>query len=87
MPDEINIRDYTKDLLEAERRYYEAEITAIRRAVDKYSDTNDEWKNLHNGLQRKLDDQIKNSVPWRALWAVVVFLAMFVLGLLSYFKK
>lgn len=87
MPDEVSLRDYVKDLIEAERRHYEAEIAAIRRAVDKYSDTNDEWKNLHNGLQRKLDIQTKDAVTWKALWAVIVFFAMFILGVVSYFKK
>jgi hypothetical protein len=58
-----------------------AEFKSIRRAVDKYSDTNDEWKTLHNGLQRQLLDQQKGFVTQaqfkdfvRMVWAVVVLL-------------
>ena len=73
--------------MEAERRLTDAEFTAIRRAVDKYSATTDEWKALHNGLQRKMEEQGKTFITWGALWAVVVGIASFILGLAMYLKK
>ena len=97
----ISTRQYIKEqikwqekLRQNDRAYFEAEISAMRRAVDKYSDTNDEWKQTHNNLQRQMqkqgEDFIKKEELKRSIgtiWGVIIGLAMFILGLAMYLKK
>jgi hypothetical protein len=97
----ITTQDYIKEqvawmdkLRQADRAFFEAEISAMRRAVDKYSDTNDEWKTTHNNLQRQMqkqgEDFIKKEELKRSIgtiWGVIIGLAMFFLGLAMYLKK
>ena len=83
---------WQKKVNDERNEHTDDEIAAIRRATDKYSDTNDEWKTLHNGLQRQLSeqgqqfvtkDQFKDFI--RMIWAVVALLAMLIAT--AYFKK
>lgn len=90
----ITTKEYVKGqikwmekLRQADMRYFEAEISAMRRAVDKYADTNDEWKTTHNNLQRKMDEQGKEFIKRGELWALIVGVATFCLGIAMYLKK
>lgn len=58
----INIKDYIDSKINDLRIYIDSNLNQDRRAVDQYSKTNDEWKNLHNGLQRKMEDDRGNYV-------------------------
>ena len=79
--------EWNDKLREADRRYFEAEISSMRRAVDKYSQTNDEWKGTHNNLQRQMQEQGKEFVKGPQLWAIVVGVATFCLGIAMYLKR
>jgi len=72
------------------KAYFDAEMSSMRRAVDKYSETTDEWKELHNGLQRQMEKErgefIKKDELGRLI-QVLLALAVFILALVSYFKK
>jgi hypothetical protein len=86
----IRTHIYVKERIDELRKHYDAEISAIRRAVDKYSDTNDEWKELHNGLQRQMEKErtefLKKDELSRII-QILVAVAVFILALVSYFKK
>lgn len=56
------------ELRKADKQYLEAEITAIRRAVDKYSDTNDERWVGANEFRSQLKDQAGTFLTRRELW-------------------
>ena len=81
---------YIEVKIEESRRYFDSEIASIRRAVDKYSDTNDEWKSLHNGLQRSMEKErqefMRKDESGRLI-QILVAIGMFVLGIAIYLKK
>ena len=86
----IKTEKYVKEKIGEVRQYFEAEVSAIRRAVDKYSDTNDEWKSLHNGLQRQMEKERQEFLKKDELGRIIQILlavAVFILALVSYFKK
>lgn len=86
----IRTRKYVEDRLRDLRRYYDAELEAMRRAVDKYSVTNDEWKEIHNGLQRQMEHEraifLKKDELGRMV-QLLVAVGMFLIALAVYFKK
>ena len=69
------------------KKYVDKIFDLKERALNKALDELNEWKMQHNGLQRKMEDQSKQFVTWPALWAVVIGLPMFFLGLATYLKK
>ncbi len=58
----INIKDYIDTKVQGLRDYIDSNLGQDRKAVDQYSKTNDEWKSLHNGLQRKMEEDRDNYV-------------------------
>ena len=58
----INLKDYTDAQIKSLKEYADTNFTLDRKAVDQYSKTNDEWKLLHNGLQRKMEEDRANYV-------------------------
>lgn len=86
----IKTRKYVAERINESIRYFDAEIMSIRRAVDKYSDTNDEWKSLHNGLQRAMEkerqDFMRKDESGRLI-QILVAIGMFVLAIAIYLKK
>ena len=83
---------WQREVVEKMQENFESEVSSMRRATDKYSDTTDEWKTLHNGLQRQLSEQGKEFITKdqfkdfvRMIWAVVALLAMLIAT--AYFKK
>lgn len=54
---EIDIKEYVDNRFEALEKYMNINFMLDRKAVEQYSKTNDEWKLLHNGLQRKLEEE------------------------------
>lgn len=52
----ITSKDYIDGKINSLKEYTDSNFQQDRKAVDQYSKTNDEWKNLHNGLQRKMED-------------------------------
>jgi hypothetical protein len=83
---------WQKQVIDKIELHFESEISSMRRATDKYSETTDEWKTLHNGLQRQLSDQGKEFITKdqfkdfiRMIWAVVALLAILIAT--AYFKK
>lgn len=49
-------KKYINNQIKWLKRLLEAKIEDDRKAVDQYSKTNDEWKIMHNGLQRKMEE-------------------------------
>lgn len=87
-PDDDLLKAYIDGRYDALKMYIDANFTADRKAVDQYSKTNDEWKLLHNGLQRKMEEDRNMYVTREMLekqtqliWSRVVTIAS-VLGLL-----
>lgn len=58
----VNPKEYTDQRIEDLKSYIDSNFSQDRKAVDQYSKTNDEWKNLHNGLQRKMEDDRGNYI-------------------------
>jgi len=56
MKEEVTIKEYVDSQMESMKVYVDSNFQLDRKAVDQYSKTNDEWKLLHNGLQRKMED-------------------------------
>ena len=54
---EIDIKEYIDRRLNDLEKYMNINFELDRKAVEQYSKTNDEWKVLHNGLQRKLEEE------------------------------
>jgi len=55
-------KEYIDRLRESDRRYYEAELIAVRRAVDQYSSTNNERWVGANEFRSQLKDQAATFV-------------------------
>lgn len=54
---EIDLKEYIDSRIEALKELMDVNLALDRKAVEQYSKTNDEWKLLHNGLQRKMEDE------------------------------
>lgn len=54
---DIDIKEYIDRRFDALEKYMNINFELDRKAVEQYSKTNDEWKLLHNGLQRKLEEE------------------------------
>jgi hypothetical protein len=63
------------------KRYVDTNFKLDRKAVDQYSKTNDEWKTLHNGLQRKMEED-RNQYVTREMLNKQSLLIISVIGLL-----
>lgn len=63
----INIKDYIDIRISSLEKYIDSNLTSDRKAVDQYSKTNDEWKTMHNGLQRKMEEDRSQYVTREAL--------------------
>jgi hypothetical protein len=83
----ITTKDYIDNQTQWMIKYIDSRFNANERAVEKYSETNDEWKGTHNNLQRKMDENAKEFIRTPQLWAIVVGVATFCLGLAMYLKK
>lgn len=53
----IELKQYIDERFEALEKLMNVNFELDRKAVEQYSKTNDEWKVLHNGLQRKLEEE------------------------------
>lgn len=93
----MKAKEYTDNQVEWLRRNNEAEITAIREAVDKVEITSRqavdkvEANNIakfaaQNEWRAQMKDQTGTFVTRRELWAAVVAIVAIVLGLMSYIK-
>lgn len=80
-------KDYIKILLEAERRYFEAEIRAVRRAVDIYNASNNERWQGANEFRAQLKDQAGTFLTRKELWLAGVAIIGIVLTIVSLFIK
>lgn len=54
---EIDLLDYIDHRFASLKEYIDVNFLLDRKAVEQYSKTNDEWKLLHNGLQRKMEEE------------------------------
>lgn len=54
--DDELLKAYIDTKYDSLKTYVDSNLASDRKAVDQYSKTNDEWKLLHNGLQRKMED-------------------------------
>jgi len=52
----MKLRDYIDQRFRDAKDYVDSNLYQDRKAVDQYSKTNDEWKAMHNGLQRKMEE-------------------------------
>lgn len=94
---------YIEKLRDADRRHFEAELTAVRRAVDVLSGTNDKRWDAANEFRNQLKDQaatfitrqefsqVKDSVGTfvtrTELWAAVGAAIAFAFGLMQAIQK
>jgi hypothetical protein len=94
----ITTRQYITDLMDAERRlnkaemeadrrYNEAEFTSVRRAVDRYSETNDERWVGANEFRGQLKDQAGTFLTRRELWFAIIALAGVMVAIVQIFMK
>ena len=83
----ITTKDYIDNQTQWMLKYIDSKFTAILRETDKYAGTTDEWKGTHNNLQRQMQEQGKEFIKGPQLWAIVVGVATFCLGLAMYLKK
>lgn len=58
----MDLKDYIDQRFKDFKDYIDSNLYLDRKAVDQYSKTNDEWKGLHNGLQRKMEEDKNNFV-------------------------
>jgi hypothetical protein len=79
--------DYIEKLREADRKHFEAEITAVRRAVDTYNATNNERWTGANEFRGQLKDQASSFVTRRELWGAVVAVISIVLAIVQLLLK
>lgn len=80
-------RNYIDRLREADRRYIEAELAAIRRAVDTYNATNNERWTGANEFRGQLKDQAGTFLTRKELWLAGVAIIGIVLTIVSLFIK
>lgn len=80
-------KDYIEKLREADRRYFEAEISALRRAVDKYNESNNERWQGANEFRAQLKDQAATFLTRKELWLAGVAVIGIVLTIVSLFIK
>lgn len=52
----ISTKKYVDGKVKELIRWSRSNFKLDRKAVDQYSKTNDEWKTMHNGLQRKMEE-------------------------------
>jgi hypothetical protein len=83
----ITTKEYIDNQTQWMVKYIDSRFNSNERAVEKYSETNDEWKGTHNNLQRKMDTNAKEFIRAPQLWAIVVGVATFCLGIAMYLKK
>lgn len=53
----IELKQYIDERFASLEKLMNINFELDRKAVDQYSKTNDEWKFLHNGLQRKMEEE------------------------------
>lgn len=80
-------KKYIDRLREADRRYIEAELAAIRRAVDTYNATNNERWTGANEFRGQLKDQAATFLTRKELWLAGVAVIGIVLTIVSLFIK
>lgn len=80
-------RNYIDRLREADRRYIEAELAAIRRAVDTYNATNNERWTGANEFRGQLKDQAGTFLTRKELWLAGVAIIGIVLTIVSLLIK
>lgn len=80
-------KKYIDRLREADRRYIEAELAAIRRAVDTYNATNNERWTGANEFRAQLKDQAATFLTRKELWLAGVAVIGIVLTIVSLFIK
>lgn len=80
-------RAYIDRLREADRRYVEAELTSIRRAVDTYNATNNERWTGANEFRGQLKDQAGTFLTRKELWLAGVAIIGIVLTIVSLLIK
>jgi hypothetical protein len=73
--------------LEAERRVNEAELKAVRQAVEKVEIKTVEDKASSNEFRGQLKDQAASFVTRRELWSAVVAIIGIVLAIMTYINK
>jgi hypothetical protein len=78
---------YINELREADRRHMEAELAAIRRAVDTYNATNNERWTGANEFRGQLKDQASSFVTRRELLGAVVAVISIVLAIVQLLLK
>jgi len=92
--DAVSIKDYVDTRFEDLKEMLKEIQLLNAKATDQYSKTTDEWKTLHNDLQRKIQDDrnmyvrkedLKKSL--QIIWGIVIGLAMFIVTLAIFYKK
>lgn len=68
------------------KRYVDAEMKSVRRAVDKVEKTNENYREQQNEWRGQIKDTQGLYVTRRELWAAVVAIIAVVLGIMSYLK-
>jgi hypothetical protein len=78
---------YINELRESDRRYFEAELRAVRRAVDIYNASNNERWTGANEFRGQLKDQASSFVTRRELWGAVIAIISIVLAVVQLLIK
>lgn len=80
-------KDYIEKLRAADRLYFEAEIRAVRRAVDIYNASNNERWVGANEFRSQLKDQAATFLTRKELWLAATAIIGIVLTLVSLLIK
>lgn len=80
-------KDYIEKLRKADREYFDAEIRAVRRAVDIYNESNNERWISANEFRGQLKDQAATFLTRKELWLAGVAIIGIVLTIVSLLIK
>lgn len=64
----------------------DAEFNSVRKAVETYNNSNNEWKEGHNQLSKKMTEQGQQFITKGQLWAALLAVAGLTIGVISLLK-
>lgn len=79
-------KEYTDNQVEWVKKYFAAELKAVRQAVQKVETKTKEDKASSNEFRGQLKDQAATFVTRRELWGAVIAVIGIVLAIMNYYK-
>lgn len=79
-------KEYTNNQVKWVRKYFAAELKAVREAVNKVESTNTQKFEAQNEWRGQMKDQTANFVTRRELWAAALAIVGIVIGVMQLLK-